>query len=287
MRISVVVPFWNVERYIGRCVEALLTQDYPSDSYEIIMVDNNSTDASAEIVRRHARVRLLNERKQGSYAARNRGLREVKGEIIAFTDPDCVPARDWLRAIESALEQQDVGIVLGSHRFATDSGLLGLLASYENEKKAYIYGGQTKDLYFGQTNNMAVRKCLFDEMGYFVETLRGADALFVRRCVEQLGYSVARYSGAMRVDHLEIDRLGAYLTKVYVYGRSSQIFGPVVWTRPLDNRDRWRIFARVMRRQESSFAGNAAFLAALVVGLVYWHLGRMSVRLARRSQRGS
>ncbi|MDX9746366.1 MAG: glycosyltransferase [Syntrophales bacterium] len=64
MKISIIVPFYRAGKYIEDCIQALLTQDFPSDLYEIIMVNNNSPDQSAEIVKRYPRIRLLSQSKQ-------------------------------------------------------------------------------------------------------------------------------------------------------------------------------------------------------------------------------
>ena len=99
MDISVVVPIYNTASYIEYCIDALESQDYPHNSYEIIMIDNNSTDGSDAIVTRHPSIKLLREARQGSYAARNRGLSEAAAPITAFTDSDCAPEQGWLRRI--------------------------------------------------------------------------------------------------------------------------------------------------------------------------------------------
>lgn len=88
-RCSVIVPFWNAGRYVRRCIESLLSQSLPQSEYELLFIDNNSTDGSDQVVAAFPAVRLLREAKQGSYAARNRGLAEARGEILVFTDPDC------------------------------------------------------------------------------------------------------------------------------------------------------------------------------------------------------
>src|SRR5579872_6782990 len=132
MDFSIVVPFYNAERFIDRCARALLAQTIPAERYEILMVDNNSTDSSAEIVRRFDRIRFLHEPEQGSYASRNKGIREAQGAIAAFTDPDCEPREDWLEQIGRALESPEISLVLGSRLFASDSGMLGALATYES-----------------------------------------------------------------------------------------------------------------------------------------------------------
>jgi glycosyltransferase involved in cell wall biosynthesis len=281
-RISVVVPFYNAERYIARCIQGLLSQRYPPDRYEIVVIDNNSTDASAEIVRRHPRVRLTCERKTGPYAARNTGVAQAHGEIIAFTDPDCVPASDWLPRIESAMADPEVGIVLGSHAFDGGSPLLSMLADYENEKKDYVFRRGETALYYGHANNMAVRRRLFDQEGPFLEAQRGADTAFVRRCAERHSGRVVRYRDDVRVRHLEIDCVATYLRKVFIYGQSSRRFGPGVYAQPLANRDRFRIFASAVRRRRYAPARAGALLALLLVGLGCWTLGRVSVWLGPR-----
>jgi len=101
-RASVVVPVFNAVGEIGRLVESLLAQDYPRDRFEIVVVDNGSTDGTAGSVAGFP-VKLLKETDvQSSYAARNRALAEVTGEWVAFTDADCFAppggsARSWHR----------------------------------------------------------------------------------------------------------------------------------------------------------------------------------------------
>jgi glycosyltransferase involved in cell wall biosynthesis len=293
--ISVVVPFLNVERYIARCVEALLAQTYPPAEFEILLIDNNSSDASAAIARAiiarqpsaNPRITLLSERKQGSYAARNRGLREASGEIIAFTDPDCVPFPNWLDVIGEAMTSPEVGIVLGSHEFATDSPMLAMLAAYENEKKAYVYGGEATALYFGHTNNMAVRRRLFETEGHFLETSRGADTLFVRQCVERHSCRLAEYAPRMQVRHLEIDSVATYLRKMATYGRSSRSFAPGAWARPLSNGQRLSIWRSTARRNEYSSAEALVLGGLLGVGLACWSWGRMTAGRRERGRRSN
>ena len=76
-KVTVVLPFFNAVNTLRRAAESILGQDFPY--WECVMVDNNSSDGSAEVVRRHRRIKLLSEQRQGAYAARNRGLGEVQG----------------------------------------------------------------------------------------------------------------------------------------------------------------------------------------------------------------
>jgi glycosyltransferase involved in cell wall biosynthesis len=211
------------------------------------MIDNISTDASVKIVRQYPRIQLLFEAKQGSYAARNRGLREAKGEIIAFTDADCVPSPDWLDEIVAALAQPGIEIVLGHRKFVGNSFLLPMLAAYDHEKHNYVFNSGIKELYYGHTNNMGIGKKLFDELGPFVERARGADTIFVRQSVNRYSCEVVRYCPQMQVRHMEIDSLYNLYRKYFIYGRSSRSYGRIVDVKSLTNRDRMLFFATLFR----------------------------------------
>src|SRR3712207_160037 len=96
--VTVIVPVYNDAGRVGSCLAALEAQTYPRQRYEVIVVDNGSTDATPAVVQSF-RVRLLFERQvRSSYAARNAGLAEAKGVIIALTDSDCTPTPGWLAA---------------------------------------------------------------------------------------------------------------------------------------------------------------------------------------------
>ena len=101
-QIAVVIPVWNGEAVLGRCLDALARQTLPRGAFQIIVVDNGSTDATRDIARRYPGVDLLEEPAPGSYAARNRGIGDVRAPITAFTDADCEPAADWLENILGA-----------------------------------------------------------------------------------------------------------------------------------------------------------------------------------------
>jgi glycosyltransferase involved in cell wall biosynthesis len=95
MKFAVVVPTFNRKAVLRQCIEALAKQDYPD--FEVIVVDDGSTDQTSEmIVDEFPKVRFLTQDHRGPAAARNRGVAGARGEIIAFTDDDCVAPRNWL-----------------------------------------------------------------------------------------------------------------------------------------------------------------------------------------------
>ncbi|MFC4216288.1 glycosyltransferase [Pseudophaeobacter arcticus] len=98
-KISAVVCVYNREDTLPQCLEALAQQTISTDLFEVIVVDNNSTDGSPEIAAKYAakypHMRVVRETKQGLASARNCGMREAKSPIAAFTDDDAIPAKDW------------------------------------------------------------------------------------------------------------------------------------------------------------------------------------------------
>ncbi len=111
--VSIVIPVYNGTRTSRLCLDAILKQDYPRECYEIIVVDNNSTDGTPELVKQYP-VRLLYERElQGPHAATNAGVRAARGEIVVFTDSDCVPEVGWLQALIAPFIDENVVAVGG------------------------------------------------------------------------------------------------------------------------------------------------------------------------------
>ena len=259
--ISVVVPFHNVERFLPMCLDGLRAQTLPRDRYEIVLVDNNSTDGSAAFAESCDDVTLLKQPISGSYAARNMGIREARGEIIATIDPDCRPDIDWLEQIAASMKDSECVVVLGHQRHASQSEALELLELYEAEKIAYVTDRGEKELYYGYTNNMAFRRSLFDQIGLFPERVRGGDTIFVRRVVDQLGSKVVRFNPDMKTTHLEVDTLNAYYAKRAVYGTSNERISQVMPFRPLRNAERWDVFSKLARKHRFPLRKKLLLLA--------------------------
>ena len=93
--ISIIVPAFNEEKVISACLESLLKQKFPKEKFEIIIVDNNSEDKTAEIIRQYP-VKYVFEKRRNRSSARNAGIKAAQGELIAFTDADCIADPDWL-----------------------------------------------------------------------------------------------------------------------------------------------------------------------------------------------
>lgn len=275
--VSIIVPFYNAEPFIERCMRALLAQALPA-RHEILMVDNNSTDDSAAIVARYPDVTLLREPKQGAYAARNAALRRARGRVVVFTDPDCEAHPGWLQALTAPLEDPSVHVTMGRSAPATTSRALARLSSYDHHKESYIFAAGDPRLLYGRTNNMATRRSTLDLIGPFEEAHRGGDTVFVRRVADRLGCGAIRYVPEARVLHLEIDRLAVYFRKAPLYGRSLASLRHEADQRTLTARERALVFGRTIRSGEVPLRGALPLFWMLAVGVLACRAGGLLER---------
>lgn len=96
MTVSVIIPVYRDWVRLALCLDALGHQSISEDQFEVIVVNNDPSDIHSVELKGPKNLRILSERRAGSYAARNKGINAAKGEIIAFTDSDCIPDIDWL-----------------------------------------------------------------------------------------------------------------------------------------------------------------------------------------------
>lgn len=124
--ISVIMPAFNVERYIEKAIKSVMTQTYKN--WELIVVDNNSTDDTIKIVRNFSdsRIRLYDEKNQGVSHARNKGLKEMKGQFLCFLDADDFwPANSLEVRFNHFSQNPDVDFVDGQVQYVSvDSEIL-------------------------------------------------------------------------------------------------------------------------------------------------------------------
>jgi glycosyltransferase involved in cell wall biosynthesis len=277
----VVVAVRDAEPYLERCIAALSNQIPPDGGYEVIVVDDGSRDSSAAIAGNAPKVRLLSTPGHGPYAARNRAVEQAEGVVIAFTDADCVPDSDWLRKIVAEFEDPEALIVVGSRAPAGSSKPLALIAAYEETKDETVFASGDLDVIYGSCNNLGVRRSVLERAGGFLERERGADAAFVNGVARNLSPNGVRYRSAIRVVHLEIDRVLAYYRKAFLYARSMRRLRAVSRVRPVPTRMRLEIWRRTVRDRRLSPLEAAQLLVLLVLGAAFWTAGTVSAILSR------
>lgn len=205
MTVSVIIPAYNAAATLEECLRACLNQTRKPD--EVIVVDDGSTDGTAEAARALG-VRCVRQERAGPAAARNRGARETRGDILVYTDSDCVPEPDWLEALTAPFAEGVAGVG-GSY---TNANAGCFLADLIQEEIAARHERLGDDVDFLGSFNVAYRREAFEAAGGFDESFRaasGEDNDLAYRLVDNGGR--LRFTAKARVAHYHPTRLRAYL----------------------------------------------------------------------------
>lgn len=164
MKISVIVPAYNAEKYIGQCIKALLNQSYRREDYEVIVVDDGSTDKTADIIKDYP-LRYIYQKNQGPAAARNNGVKEAKGDIILFTDSDCIATPNWIEEMVRPFKSSDIAAVKGAY-LTNQKGVIARLAQVEFEERFEMLK-KAESIDMVDTYSAGFRRDIFLQMGGF------------------------------------------------------------------------------------------------------------------------
>lgn len=188
---SVIVPVWNDAARLDGCLRALEAQTYPAHLYEVVVVDNDSAEAVGPVVARYSRARVVREPRPGSYAARNAGLMHTRGEVVAFTDADCLPAPDWVeKGVASLARGGARSVVAGRIEvFARAGGRPNAVEQYET-LFALAQGEFVRRYGFGATANLFAWRHAFERAGPFLAEVKSGGDLEWGRRAAGCGYSV-------------------------------------------------------------------------------------------------
>ncbi len=215
--VSVVVAAYDAAEVIGDCLRSLAALAYPKDRLEVIVVDNDSRDDTAAMVRGFGpAVVLASETRRGAAAARNRGIAVARGDVVAFTDADCVVDRDWLAELVTGLRDPAVGIAGGRIRARRPCTRIAALGEDLHDHRRAIESTPP----YAITMNWASPKRVLDEAGRFDESfLRCQDVDLAFRIV-QAGYRLAYVDRAV-VHHRNRATLLALLREARLHGRGA------------------------------------------------------------------
>ena len=223
---SIVIPTYRRRDALARCLNAIESQDFPRDRFELVVLDDGSPVPPADLVAsldRSLDARLVCAPHGGPAAARNTGADLARGRYLVFTDDDCAPRPDWLssidRAISASVKPRGVGgrvvNLLTDNIYASASqGIVDFLYDYFGENSAARR--------FFTTNNLAVPRVEFLELGGFDETFALPAAEDRDLCERWVGAGYdLEYVADIVVDHAH--RLGfvRFNRQHFYYGRGA------------------------------------------------------------------
>jgi glycosyltransferase involved in cell wall biosynthesis len=216
-RYSVIVPAYNAASTLEACLQALLDQSVPREAYEVLVVDDGSTDETARVAGRYP-VRVLAQCHGGPASARNLGARSAGGACLLFTDADCVPIRTWIDEITRPLEaDSQVAGVKGVYR-THQTSLMARFAQLEFEEK-YACLSRLKSIDFVDTGSAAFRADAFWKAGGFDPSFPVAsneDTQLSFNLVAQ-GWRLV-FAERAAVYHQHSESLGRYLRRKWRHG---------------------------------------------------------------------
>jgi len=205
-KVSIIVGVRDMEATVGQCIESLLKCDY--ENKEIIVVDDGSKDSTSKVVSAYS-VKLIRTPPLGISNARNVGFKESSGQIIAYTDADCLVSEDWLRKLVRHFEVGDVGLVGGRTDFEAGRDIASLCRRVEFKLR---YSKVPRFTFSAMGPNCAFRREVLERVGGFNPSWFHGEDAEVSYKVYELGYKIAHELEA-QVLHVPEEGLVRYLRK--------------------------------------------------------------------------
>ena len=171
--ISIIVPTYNRPEQLATCLKSLTGLDYPQDRFEIIIVDDGSgTPLDSLVSRFHGKINitLITQSNAGPASARNTGAKQASGKYIAFTDDDCAPYPNWLRALSSRFVNTPEHAVGGRTLNTLSNNIYSMASQVLIDYLYSYYNTDPLDARFFASNNLAIPAERFREMGGFNTT---------------------------------------------------------------------------------------------------------------------
>jgi GT2 family glycosyltransferase len=218
-RVSVIVCTHNGERTLAQCLDRAAALSYPD--FEVIVVDDGSTDGSPAIARDH-QVTLVQTEHRGLSFARNAGVERATGEIVAFLDDDAYPDPDWLRYLAAGLRSDAYAGLGGPNIPPADDGLVADCVAAAPGGPIHVLISDREAEHVPGCN-MAFRKSALEEIGGFDERFRVAgDDVDVCWRLQEAGQTLGFSAGAV-VMHRRRDSVRRYLKQQYGYGKAEAL----------------------------------------------------------------
>lgn len=226
--VSVVIPTFARPRALRECLDVLARQSMPTADFEVVVVDDGSPEPldaiAAEFASRIA-LRVVRQENAGPAAARNRGILEARAPLVALTDDDCLPRREWLERLVAAEREHPGALVGGSTLNGLPDDLFALTSQLIVDLVYEHFNVDPDDAYFFTSNNILCRRDLLQDVGMFDTAFQVAGAEDRDLC--------DRWRAAGRrlfwrrdacIEHCHQQPLRKFVDLHYRYGRGAHLY---------------------------------------------------------------
>ncbi len=215
MKVSVVIPAYNAQQTIAEAVEQSVAQAKGPMEVEVVVVDDGSTDDTAEVAE-SVGARVIRQKNLGPASARNKGWESASGNLICFTDADCIPRAGWLENLLDGFTDLQVGAVAGSYEVANTRSWL---ARWVHQEIMERHKRMPPFIRAFGSYNVAIPRHVLQATGGFNPVYRrasGEDNDLSYRIIKK-GWRIA-FRPQAKVAHHHPERVWKYLLEQYRHG---------------------------------------------------------------------
>jgi cellulose synthase/poly-beta-1,6-N-acetylglucosamine synthase-like glycosyltransferase len=228
--VSIIIPVRNVEKIIGQCLKSLNKLNYPKDKYEIIISDSESDDATPSIVQKYGAI-FISTPKRSVCAGRNEGFKIAQGEIIAFSDADCLMDKNWIKNSLKYFKNPTIAGVGGPNITPSDEAAFAKAVGFVFNQAIFSAGSihgrilkQPREVKSLPGCNMIYLRTVLDKVMPMDETLLGGEDYAMNQKIRRLGYRLV-YTPDTIVWHYHRATPRKFFKQMYRYGISRILIG--------------------------------------------------------------
>lgn len=221
--ISVVIPTYNSKDRLKNTVKSLCKQTYPKEQYEVIIVDDGSTDGTGEWVglqqnKSSCILRYFFQKNKGPASARNIGVRYSRGSVVAFIDSDCIASPTWIAEIAKGYDNERIAGVGGRIKASPTASRVSRYCAYVNMNDSPFI--DTNGIVYLITSNASFKKVNLDKVGGFDERYNfpGGEDVDLCRRIRRQGY-IFKYNRDAVVYNPHKERLSGFIMTYFNYGK--------------------------------------------------------------------
>jgi len=237
---SIIVPTFNRPLPLAHCLQSLARLDYPRHRFEVIVVDDGSESPTEAVVSSFSNrlniITLITQPHSGPVTARNKGAAHAKGELLAFTDDDCIPIPNWLKALAMRFAETPDDMICGRILNVLLENLYSAASHFLIEYLYSYYNAKSDQVRFFTSNNLALTADRFHSIGGFNTLFPHAAAEDREFCERWLRHGFRMtYAPEALIYHAHRLTLHSFCRQQFNYGRGAFRFHQLRARRRLDH----------------------------------------------------